>query len=115
MGEDHVLRTGLYAFQTPDTLIPIYVIGTLLILKNALHWTDFRTLTALGTGPHLKDPRLREPGHYCQACFLGIVLLEMKKGAGQLAEPAPRTLGTISLQVHLHILSCRLALFESPW
>jgi len=91
VGKDHIFGAGIHTIQTTDALIPIYVIGTLLVLKNALHWAYLDTITTLGTGPHLEDTRIREVRHYGQTRLLRVILLKTIKGAGQLTEPAPRT------------------------
>jgi hypothetical protein len=97
MCEDHVLWTGFHALQTGCALIALYVVSTLVVLKNALHRTHFGTLAALGASAHLEYTRIGEPRHYGQARLLGVVLLEMIEGAGQLAKPAPGTFGAIGL------------------
>jgi len=97
MREDHVLWAGFHALQTGCTLIPVYVVSTLVVLQDALHRAHFGTLAALGAGAHLEDAWIGEPRHYGQTGLLGVVLLEMIQGAGQLAKPAPGAFGAIGV------------------
>jgi len=96
MREDHILGTDIHALQTTDALLPIYVIGTFLVLKNAVHRAYICTLTTLRTGSHLEDARSREARHYGQTRLLRVILLKMIKRAGQLTKPAPCALRIIS-------------------
>jgi len=82
MGEEHLFGTDIHTLQTASALLPIDVIRTLLILKNALLWTDLRALTSLRTGSHLEDTRVWEARHYSQARLLGVVLPKMIQGTG---------------------------------
>jgi hypothetical protein len=95
MSEDHPFGAGFHALQTARALVGVDVVRTLLVLYDALDRADLSAFTALGASTHLENPGIREMRDDGQTRLLGIVLLEMEEGTRQLAQPAPRALGTI--------------------
>jgi hypothetical protein len=122
MGEDDIFGADLDALEAVEAQAVLLgdVVGTALILKNAINRADLGTVTALGAGPHLEHAGLREVGFDGQSSLLRVVLAvgtvltlgglapdgqaRVKQGTGQEASPASRTLRAVCMKVHGYLL-----------